>query len=71
MNRNLRNLIYSKRTAARGVPWEDFPDPGMKDLYKNGNLTQKRKRLLWKTKERTKSLDNDFCMDSQWKDICS
>ena len=55
INRNLRNLIYSKRTAPRRVLEKDFPVPGMKNLFINENITQERKRLLWKTKELAKS----------------
>ena len=39
INRNLCNLIYSKSTAARQVPKEDFPVPGTKNLSINENLT--------------------------------
>ena len=41
INRNLQSdLAYSKRTAVRRIPKEDFPDPEIKDLYINENLTQ-------------------------------
>ena len=60
INRNLRNLIYSKRTAAKLIPENDFPISKMKRLYINENLTQERKKLLWQTKQRMKQLEIKF-----------
>ena len=57
INRNLRNAIYSKRTAVKGANKSDFLVPGMKNLYINENLTHSRKRLLWLTKQFAKKAD--------------
>ena len=60
INRNLRNLIYSKRIAAKLIPENDFPISKMKRLYINENLTPERKKLLWQTKQRMKQLEIKF-----------
>ena len=60
INRNLRNLIYSKHTAAKFIPENDFPISKMKRLYINENLTQERKKLLWQIKQRMKQLEIKF-----------
>ena len=60
INRNLRNQIYHNRISAKSLTETDFPISGMTKLYINENLTQERKRLLWQTKERAKSLQFSF-----------
>ena len=51
------NRIYKHRSAARNLNENDFPVAGMSKLYVNENLTQIRKRLLWKAKQMAKERD--------------
>ena len=53
-NRRIRNLIYSKRSAARKIPTTEFPVPGITRLFINENLTSYRKKLPWQTKQKMK-----------------
>ena len=46
-NRSIRNLIYSKRSAARKIPTTEFPVPGITRLFINEHFTSYRKKLLW------------------------
>ena len=55
-----RNNIYKKRKQSRNLDKNIFPIAGMMNLYINENLTQSRKRLLWKTKQAMKCKDYQF-----------
>ena len=39
---------------------KDFFVEGMEKLYVNENLTQRRKKLRWQTKQAAKALDYDY-----------
>ena len=54
VRRDIRNEIYNRRKTAKTIQSHQHPVPGMTKLYVNENLTQYRKKLLWKTKELTK-----------------
>ena len=54
VRRDIRNEIYNRRQSAKTIQPHQYPVPGMTKLYVNENLTQYRKKLLWKTKELTK-----------------
>ena len=54
VRRDIRNEIYNRRKTAKTIQPHQYPVPGMTKLYVNENLTQYRKKLLWKTKELTK-----------------
>ena len=58
VNRNKRNEILFKRHITK--MWQDFPTASMEQLFINENLTQKRKRLFWLTKQKAKSLEYNF-----------
>ena len=60
INRDLRNFIYRKRAAAKGIASKDFPVAGMQRLYINENLTQSCKRLLWQTKQAARTRDYSY-----------
>ena len=46
--------MYENRFKAKEI--EDFPVEGMKNLFVNENLTQRRKQFFWKTKQKAKEL---------------
>jgi len=48
VSRYKRNQIYASRFKSKEI--EEFPIETMDRLYKNENLTQKRKQLFWLTK---------------------
>ena len=50
----LVNEIYAKRFNAKSI--EEFPAEGMAHLFANENLTQRRKRLFWLSKQKAKAL---------------
>ena len=52
VSRDVRNSIFKRRSNARKL--SEFPITGMEKLYVNENLTKRRKRLLWKTKQSAK-----------------
>ena len=54
VSRQKRNEMYENRFKAKEI--EDFPVEGMKNLFVNENLTQRRKQLFWKTKQKAKEL---------------
>ena len=58
VKRNKRNEIFFKRHITK--LWQDFPIASMEKLFINENLTQKRKRLFWLTKQKAKSLEYKF-----------
>ena len=53
-NRSVRNDIYYRRTAFKSI--SKFPVAGMQHLFINENLTQTRKELFWRTKQKAKEL---------------
>ena len=53
-NRSVRNDIYHRRTAFKSI--SKFPVEGMQHLFINENLTQTRKELFWRTKQKAKEL---------------
>ena len=58
VSRTKRNEIYARRFKAKDV--ETFPVENMENLYINENLTQRRKRLFWITKQKAKELGYSF-----------
>ena len=58
VSRTKRNEIYARRFKAKDV--ETFPVENMENLYINENLTQRRKRLFWLTKQKAKELGYSF-----------
>ena len=54
--RNVRNEVYSKRTAVKKIVENDLPVTGMeiKNIFINKNLTRNRKQQLWKTRQAAK-----------------
>ena len=49
-----RNEIYAKRFNAKSI--EKFSVEGMTHLFVNENLTQRRRRLFWLSKQKAKEL---------------
>ena len=58
VSRLKRNKIYANRFKAKNI--EGFPVDGMEKLFINENLTQRRKRLFWNTKQKAKELGYKF-----------
>ena len=58
VSRLIRNQVYANRYKAKYI--KDFPVEGMEKLYVNENLTQRRKKLLWQTKQAAKERDYDY-----------
>ena len=58
VSRQIRNEIYDKRFNAKII--EDFPVEGMEKLFINENLTQRRKRLFWLSKQKAKELEYKY-----------
>ena len=58
VSRQIRNEIYDKRFNAKMI--EDFPVEGMEKLFINENLTQRRKRLFWQSKQKAKELEYKY-----------
>ena len=58
MNRDKRNEIFLKRHTTKF--WNEFPIQSMEHLFVNENLTKKRKRLFWMTKQKAKSIGYKF-----------
>ena len=57
VNRDKRNEIFKRHITKQ---WQDFPIASMEQLFINENLTQKRERLFWLTKQKAKSLEYKF-----------
>ena len=62
VSRTKRNKIYGCHFKAKAI--EAFPVDKIKHLFINENLTQRRKRLLWLTKQKAKELDYKFIWTS-------
>ena len=58
VSRQIRNEIFDKRFNAKMI--EDFPVEGMEKLFINENLTQRRKRLFWLSKQKAKELEYKY-----------
>jgi len=58
ISRHKRNEIYANRFKAKNM--DEFPVDNMEQFYINENLTQRRKRLFWLTKNKSKELDYKF-----------
>ena len=58
VSRLKRNEIYANRFKAKDI--EGFPVDGMEKMFINENLTQRRKRLFWNTKQKAKELEYKF-----------
>ena len=54
-NRGIRNKIYANHKQTRTLDLKNFSVNETKNIFINENLTQSRKRLFWKTKQRAKS----------------
>ena len=54
-NRDIRNKLYANRKQTRTLNLKKFLVNDTKNIFINENLTQSRKRLFWKTKQRAKS----------------
>jgi len=62
-SRYKRNQFYENRFKAKDIT--EFPVEDMNELYINEkNLTQRRKRLFWKTKQMIKELDYKIWMNN-------
>ena len=66
-SRQKRNEVYANRLKAKDI--SEFPIDNMENLYVNKNLTQRRKRLFWLTKQKVEDLDNKFIWTSNGQ-IC-
>ena len=53
-NRDIRNKIYANRKQTRTLDLKKFSVSDTNNIFINKNLTQSRKRLFWKTKQRAK-----------------
>ena len=58
VSRQMRNEIYDKRFNAKMI--KDFSVEGMETLFINKNLTQRRKRLFWLSKQKAKELEYKY-----------
>ena len=58
VSRLKHNEIYANRFKAKDI--EGFPVDGMEKMFINENLTQRRNRLLWNTKQKAKELGYKF-----------
>ena len=58
MNRDKRNEIFFKRHTPKF--WNEFLILFMEHLFVNENLTKKKKRLFWMTKQKAKSIGYKF-----------
>ena len=58
ISRYKRNEMYENRFKAKEI--DNFPVQDMTYLYINKNLTQRRKRLFWKTKQKAIELDYSY-----------
>ena len=54
-NRDIRNKLYANRKQTRTLDLKKFSVNDTKNIFINENLTQSRKRLFWKTKQRAKN----------------
>lgn len=60
MNRSVRNRLYKNRKLTRDIDPNKFSVPGLKYVFINENLTQKRKNLFWQAKQRVKKFNYKF-----------
>ena len=60
VNKDLRNIVYIRRSKTRYLIENDFPVTVMTKLNVNENLTQVRKKLLWSIKQKAKELGYDY-----------
>ena len=67
VSRDKRNKLYENRFKAKDI--DDFPFDGMTELYMNENLTQRRKRLFWRSKQQAKELSYIWTNNGQINDI--
>ena len=58
VSRLKRNEIYANRFKAKDI--EGFPVDGMEKVFINENLTKRRKRLFWNTKQKANELGYKF-----------
>ena len=60
MNRTIRNNLYSRRKETDKTDFSKFTVTETRRLFINENLTQLRKKLFWKAKQRVKDADFRF-----------
>lgn len=60
VNRDVRNNFYKNRKAAQNVDLSKLSVKGVNHIYVNENLTNFRKRLFWKTKQKAKEAGFKF-----------
>ena len=58
VSRTKRNEIYASHFKTKAI--EAFPVDKMEHLFINENLTQRKKRLFWLTKQKAKELNHKF-----------
>ena len=58
ISRHKRNEMYENRCKAKEI--DNFPVKDMSCLYINENLTQRRKRLYWKPKQKVSELNYNY-----------
>ena len=57
VNRVIRNKLYANRKLTRSANLNKFSVAGTEKIYLNENLTQIRKKLFWKTKQKAKQMN--------------
>ena len=57
VNRDIRNKLYANRKLTRSANLNKFSVAGTEKIYLNENLTQIRKKLFWKTKQKAKQMN--------------
>ena len=60
VNRTIRNNLYSRRKETDKTDFSKFTVTETRRLFINENLTQLRKKLFWKAKQRVKDADFRF-----------
>ena len=58
VSRDKRNKLHENRFKAKDI--DGFPIDDMTELYVNNNLTQRRKRLFWRSKQQAKELSYKY-----------
>ena len=61
INRDICNRIYDNGKLTRNLDMNSFSVEGTQHIFVNENLTQQRKKLFWKTKQRAKTAGFKFC----------
>ena len=54
VSRDVRNMIYEKRKLMKQLHLKNFSVNGTTRIFVNENLTQRRKALFWKVKQKSK-----------------